>query len=70
MPYSIFYIGVFIMIKEKKMYCENCLQEELVDYVVDSMGGVFCDERCFEEMGNIYISEYEIIEWIGDWSKK
>jgi len=35
------------------MYCENCFQEELEDYVVDSIGGVFCDERCFEEMGSI-----------------
>ena len=56
------------MIKENKMYCENCLQGKLEDYVIDSIGGVFCDERCFEEMGNIYIGEYEIVEWVGDWS--
>jgi hypothetical protein len=54
----------------KVKYCENCFQEELENYVVDSIGGVFCDERCFEEMGSVYIGEYEIVEWIGDWISK
>jgi len=49
------------------MYCENCFQEELEDYVIDSIGNVFCDERCFEEMGSIYIGKYKIMKWIGDW---
>ncbi len=30
-------------------YCENCFEEELEEYVIDSLGGTFCSEKCFLE---------------------
>lgn len=31
------------------MYCENCFQENLIDWVEDDLGFVFCSEKCFKE---------------------
>lgn len=28
------------------VYCENCFQEELEHYFIDSLGNVFCSEKC------------------------
>ena len=37
------------MIKEEKPYCENCFKEDLNNYIIDSFGGVFCDDNCFSD---------------------
>ena len=31
------------------MYCENCHEEDLTDYVEDELGGIFCSVKCFKE---------------------
>jgi len=28
-------------------YCENCSEENLKDYIIDSLGSVFCNDNCF-----------------------
>lgn len=34
---------------KKCLYCENCLEEiKLNKYIVDCLGGVFCNEDCLE----------------------
>ena len=33
----------------KPPYCENCFQEDLKEYYVDSLGSIFCSEKCFTE---------------------
>jgi len=33
----------------KNPYCENCFQEDLTEYYVDSLGSVFCSVKCFLE---------------------
>ncbi len=33
----------------KNPYCENCFEEELQEYVIDSLGSIFCNETCCKE---------------------
>jgi len=35
---------------DKIKYCENCHNENLLDYIMDENGDYFCDEKCLNEM--------------------
>lgn len=46
-------------------YCENCQEENLKSYVIDSLGSVFCCDSCFDdslEYRNLNHNEVEIIK--------
>jgi len=30
-------------------YCENCKLEHLNNYIIDSLGSVFCSEKCYND---------------------
>lgn len=33
----------------KNFYCENCFKEDLKNYVINSIGSVFCSNKCLNE---------------------
>jgi len=45
-----------------KYYCEYCQEQELKEYIINSLGDVFCNEYCKEQMQQFYKGNYKIVE--------
>lgn len=45
-------------------YCENCFWEKLDTYYVDSLGSIFCSEKCFLESGEYREADVESLQLV------
>ena len=43
-------------------YCEYCQEQELKEYLINSLGDVFCSKHCKEQMQQFYKGNYKIVE--------
>jgi len=43
-------------------YCDYCQEQDLKEYIINSLGDVFCNNHCHEQMKQFYKGEYEIVE--------
>jgi len=49
--------------KEKtKFYCDYCQEQNLKDYIINSLGAVFCNDYCHDQMKQFYKGNYKIVE--------
>ena len=62
MPYLIFYIGVFIMIKESKIVCDSCKKEIRKGYEIKNDNGNYID---YDTEGYRYFSDFNLTN--GSW---
>ena len=46
-----------------KYECEYCMEYPLESYVIDELGGVYCNEHCHKQMSdNVYEAKWKIVE--------
>ena len=46
-----------------KYECEYCMEYHLKSYVIDELGGVYCNEHCHQQMNdNVHETKWEIVE--------
>lgn len=43
-------------------HCDYCQEQDLKEYIINSLGDVFCNNHCHEQMKQFYKGEYEIVE--------
>ena len=46
-----------------KYECEYCMEYPLESYVIDELGGVYCNAHCHKQMNdNVYEAKWKIVE--------
>ena len=49
--------------KEKtEFYCDYCQEQNLKGYIINSLGDVFCNDYCHDQMKQFYKGNYEIVK--------
>ena len=43
-------------------HCDYCQEQDLKEYIINSLGDVFCNNHCHEQMKQFYKGEYKIVE--------
>jgi endogenous inhibitor of DNA gyrase (YacG/DUF329 family) len=51
-------------------HCDYCQEQELKEYLINSLGDVFCSKHCKKQMQQFYKGEYEIIDRIKHYKSK